>query len=130
MTERIKNEPALVTALVTAILACAVSFGLPLTDGQQGSVIALVTAALAVCGVATRQQVTPTRKVAAQATDPDSDETVAGEASDLPVGAPADVVPAQDDAPEPEAYQPRHADTEATSDLPTAEDATTGVYDL
>lgn len=92
--ERIKNEPALVTAFVVALLACAVSFGLPITTEQQASVVALVTAALAVCGVATRQQVTPARTTHAE-TDA-SGVTVAGPASDLPDGTPVDIIPTEE----------------------------------
>lgn len=55
--DTIKREPALVAGLVQAVLACAVAFGLPLTDVQQGTILALSAAVLAVF---VRQRVTPT----------------------------------------------------------------------
>lgn len=54
--ERIKSEPAVVAGVVQAVLACAVAFGLPLNDAQQGTVLALSAAILALF---VRQRVTP-----------------------------------------------------------------------
>lgn len=55
------TEPVAITALVGAILALAVGFGLPVTVEQQ----ALIMAALfAILGVLTRSQVTPAALVA------------------------------------------------------------------
>lgn len=56
--ESIKAEPALYAGLVQAVLACAVAFGLPLSDAQQGTILALSAAVLAVI---VRQNVTPTK---------------------------------------------------------------------
>lgn len=55
--EKIKAEPALVAGIVQAVLAVAVAFGLPLTDAQQGTIMALSAAILAVI---VRKNVTPT----------------------------------------------------------------------
>lgn len=52
------REPALVLAVVQSLIAAAVSFGLGLSAGQVGALVA-VTAAL--LGVVTRQKVSPTR---------------------------------------------------------------------
>ena len=51
------REPAMVLALVQAIIALGLAFGWNLTDEQFGAVITLVAVAL---GVLTRSQVTPT----------------------------------------------------------------------
>ena len=56
----IKNEPALISGLVSAIIALAISFGAGLSDEQVGSIMAVVTIALA---IAVRFVVTPTAKV-------------------------------------------------------------------
>lgn len=55
--DKIKAEPAVVAGIVQAILACAVAFGLPLSDVQQGTLLALSAAILALF---VRQRVTPT----------------------------------------------------------------------
>ena len=54
-----QREPARVVAFVTAILAVAAAFGLPITDDQQVKTIAAVAAALFLLGSAevTRSQV-------------------------------------------------------------------------
>lgn len=48
MLDKIKRQPALVMALVQAVVYCATSFGLSLSDVQQGAVMALVAAVVAV----------------------------------------------------------------------------------
>ena len=55
--DRVRREPALVSGLVTAVVALAVSFGLDLTEEQVGSIQAVVAAVMA---LVVRQQVTPT----------------------------------------------------------------------
>ena len=55
--DRVRREPALVSGLVTAVIALAVSFGLDLTEEQVGSIQAVVAAVMA---LVVRQQVTPT----------------------------------------------------------------------
>ena len=55
--DRVRREPALVSGIVTAVLALAVSFGLDLTEEQVGSIQAVVAAVMA---LVVRQQVTPT----------------------------------------------------------------------
>ena len=56
----IKNEPALISGLVSAIIALAISFGAGLSDEQVGSIMAVVTIGLA---IAVRAVVTPTNKI-------------------------------------------------------------------
>lgn len=58
--DRIKNEPVLVTALVQAILAMVVAFGLDLSAEQIGGVLAVTAALLAFVA---RAKVTPTRTI-------------------------------------------------------------------
>jgi hypothetical protein len=87
--ERIKNEPALVVGLVSAIIALLLAFGLSLTDEQVGGIMAVVVAILA---VVTRSQVTPTRVVAAEVKQ---GEVVTGPAAP-PAGEPAAVVTSDD----------------------------------
>jgi hypothetical protein len=59
MLERLRNEPVLVTGLLTAVLALLAAFGLPLSDEQVGSILAVAAAGLALVA---RRKVTPTRK--------------------------------------------------------------------
>ena len=62
MFERIKNEPALLTGLITAVIALAVSFGAPISDDQKAAVVGVAVAIVALLGGAvTRQSVTPNR---------------------------------------------------------------------
>ena len=75
--DRIRREPALVSGLVSAVIALAVSFGLDWTAEQVGAVMAVVAAVLA---VVTRQQVTPVVDVVEQL---DGTEVVAGPANDM-----------------------------------------------
>jgi hypothetical protein len=51
-----KREPALVVAMVQSLIAAAVSFGLDLSAGQVGALVAVTAAAL---GVVTRTKVSP-----------------------------------------------------------------------
>lgn len=85
--ERVKNEPALIIGLVSAVIALALAFGFTLSDEQVGSIMAVVVAILA---VVTRSQVTPTRAVAAEVV---KGEVVTG-AAVPPAGVAAEVVPA------------------------------------
>ena len=55
--ERIKREPALASAVLTAFAAVAVSFGVPLTPEQVGGLLAAFNAVLALFVV--RPNVTP-----------------------------------------------------------------------
>lgn len=79
MIDRIRREPALVSGLVSAVIALAVSFGADLSSEQVGAVMAVVAAVLA---VVTRSQVTPHVNVVEQL---DGTEVVAGPANDLVV---------------------------------------------
>lgn len=54
--KRIKQEPALVTGVVSAAIALAISFGIGLSEQQVGAIMAFVVAILA---IVTRQAVTP-----------------------------------------------------------------------
>ena len=56
---RVRQEPALLLALVGALIALALSFGLNLSVDQQGAIMALV---IAVLGFVTRSQVSPVVK--------------------------------------------------------------------
>ena len=56
---RIRNEPALVSGAVTAVIALAMTFGLNLSTEQVGAILAVVAAGLA---FVVRAQVTPTVK--------------------------------------------------------------------
>lgn len=58
MTERLKNEPALIVGFVQALLTLGLSFGLDLDSAQVGAILAVVTAMTAVL---LRQQVSPAR---------------------------------------------------------------------
>ncbi|MGI8682022.1 MAG: hypothetical protein ACR2JO_07820 [Mycobacteriales bacterium] len=59
----IRTEPALVVAVVLAVIGVASAFGLGLTDGQADAIVAVVGAVLALVGGAvTRTQVTPAAK--------------------------------------------------------------------
>ncbi len=60
MLDRIRREPALVTALVSALIALGVSFGLNLSTDQVGTIMAVVAALL---GFFVRSQVTPTKNI-------------------------------------------------------------------
>src|SRR5699024_6839530 len=62
MFERIKNEPALLTGFITAVIALAVSFGAPISDDQKAAIVGVAVAVVALLGgVVTRQNVIPTR---------------------------------------------------------------------
>lgn len=52
------REPALTLAVVQALLALVLAFGVDLTVEQTGAILAVTAAAL---GYATRQQVTPVK---------------------------------------------------------------------
>ena len=54
-----KTEPAVIVALVSAVIALAVSFGLSLSEEQVGAIMAVVTI---LAGLVVRSQVTPTGK--------------------------------------------------------------------
>lgn len=56
ITQRIRREPALVSGLVTAVLALVVAFGVDLSQEQTGAILAVVAAVMA---LVTRAQVTP-----------------------------------------------------------------------
>ena len=64
----IKAEPVLLLDLLKAAILCAVTFGLPLSDGQTNALLGLATAFLALSGLA-RQAVTPMAKVNSLATE-------------------------------------------------------------
>jgi hypothetical protein len=56
IVDRVRNEPVLVTALVQAVLALIVSFGLDLSAEQIGSILAVSAGLLAFVA---RSKVTP-----------------------------------------------------------------------
>lgn len=63
MLNRIRNEPALVSGAVAAVIALLAAFGLDLSAEQVGAVLAVVAAVLA---FVVRAQVTPTAKTDGQ----------------------------------------------------------------
>lgn len=64
MIEFLRNEPARVVAVVLAVLGVLTAFGLGITEGQSGAIVALVGAVLAILGgEATRSQVMPMPRV-------------------------------------------------------------------
>lgn len=83
------REPALILALVQAVLAMVAAFGLHLSGEQVASILAVTAAVL---GVATRQAVTPNGSVVAKVDDPPP-ATVAGPAADVPEGDPVHIIP-------------------------------------
>lgn len=56
----LKNEPALVSGLIQAILGLLLAFGVSLDDKQVGSIMAVTAVILA---IAVRMVVTPTNKL-------------------------------------------------------------------
>lgn len=60
LIERVRSEPILVTALLTAILGLLAAFGLELTDAQVAAILALWGA---VAAFIVRRKVTPNRKL-------------------------------------------------------------------
>ena len=60
MLNRIRNEPALVSGAVTAVIALAMTFGLNLSTEQVGAILAVVAAVMA---FVVRSKVTPTAKL-------------------------------------------------------------------
>lgn len=77
--KRIQEEPAVVFALVNALLALAIVFGAPLSEAQTGALLAVVNI---VVGFLTRQQVTPVTKVEERVAEQVLAQT-AGDASTL-----------------------------------------------
>lgn len=75
LVEKIRTEPALLSGLVSAIIALAVGFGLDISADQVSLIMAVVAAVMA---IVVRQQVTPTIKVSAER-DADNQD-IAGEA--------------------------------------------------
>lgn len=57
--DRVRNEPVLVTGLLTAVLALLAAFGLSLSDEQVGAILAVTASVLA---FVVRSKVTPVRK--------------------------------------------------------------------
>ena len=57
MNINLRNEPALLTAVIQAVIAVAVSFGLDLSTEQVGALLAL---SAAVAALFLRQRVSPT----------------------------------------------------------------------
>lgn len=88
MLKILKAEPALVTAVVLAIIGVATAFGLGITSGQSDAIVALVGAVLAIVGgVTTRAQVTPASLVAVKR-DPATGQSVSATAHPAKDGTP------------------------------------------
>ena len=79
---------ATVTSAVTALIALAVAFGLPLTDGQVAAILGVVAVIAPLIVIYARRWTVPSaqvvERVERQPTGPDL--VVAGEASELPTG--------------------------------------------
>ena len=60
MKNVLKNEPVLITGLVTTVLALLLAFGVNLSQEQVGSIMAVVAA---VVSILTRALVTPNNKI-------------------------------------------------------------------
>lgn len=105
MLTRIDREPVLITALVQAIVALIVAFGVPLTQVQAATIMGVTAAILA---IVCRGQVTPAHEVAAQQLP--TGEVIAGPAAPIPDGEPVAVV--QD------AYVGEHRGTEEEPPIP------------
>lgn len=58
MIDKIRNEPVLVTAFVTNVIALAVAFGFSLSDEQTAAIVAVVNSCLAFVA---RKQVSPVK---------------------------------------------------------------------
>jgi hypothetical protein len=72
LADRIKREPALVTAAVLALINLAAAFGLGITSGQRDAILAVVSAGLSLLGGAViRSQVTPSTDVVARVSHAD-----------------------------------------------------------
>jgi len=68
MLEKIKSEPAMVTALVLALIGVATAFGFAVSDDQRSAIVAAVGAVLAIVGGGvTRSQVVPLAHLSAPA---------------------------------------------------------------
>ena len=90
----VRREPALVTGLLSALIALATAFGLHLSAEQVGAITAVTVAILA---FVTRSQVTPSTDVVARVTHADVGtdlELVAGPAHPAPTGTPVELPPA------------------------------------
>jgi hypothetical protein len=68
------REPAMVLALVQAVIVLGVSFGLALTTEQTGAILALTAVVL---GLLTRSQVFPTKSTAGVAATQAANEVLA-----------------------------------------------------
>ena len=88
MLDRIRREPALVTGLVSAVIALGAAFGLDLSGEQTGAIMAVTAAVLA---VVTRQSVTPNADVQAVTDDSSPTGVAAGPAAEAPTGEPVQV---------------------------------------
>jgi len=68
MLEKIKSEPAMVVALVLALIGAASAFGLAVSDDQRSAIVAVAGAVLALIGGGvTRSQVVPLAHLSAPA---------------------------------------------------------------
>ena len=93
--DKVRREPALLVAFVTAVLILLTEFGVDLTAGQQASIIGVI---IAIGAIIVRQSVTPNISVGALEDDQGNPngELMAGQASSVPDGDPVDVVARED----------------------------------
>jgi ascorbate-specific PTS system EIIC-type component UlaA len=93
LVEKIRREPALLVAFVTAVLIALTEFGVDMTTGQQAAIVGVV---IAIGSIIVRQSVTPNVNVGALTDDAPGNtngDLMAGQASSVPDGDPVDVVP-------------------------------------
>jgi hypothetical protein len=92
----VKNEPAVtiggLTAAAAALIAVALAFGVPLTDGQQAAILgAVAVVGPLVAAFLTRARVTPAGNGVAYVPKRAALEVLAGEASSAKTGTEIDV---------------------------------------
>ena len=93
--DKVRREPALLVAFVSAVLILLTEFGVDLTAGQQASIVGVI---IAIGAIVVRQSVTPNISVGALEDDQSNPngELMAGQAAGVPTGDPVDVVARED----------------------------------
>lgn len=105
---KLKNEPAVITSVLVALVGAAATLGIIGTD-QQDQLVALITAAVPIIGgLIVRANVTPNAKVPTTAPEP-APADAASVSSEVPadeVPTPEPAPPVEEAAPAPEAPTP------------------------
>ena len=107
---------ATVTAAVTAVLALAVAFGLPLTDAQTAAILGIVAVVAPLIVIYARRWTVPSAQVVERLErQPEGpDHVIAGEASELPTGTTIRTAGSMD--PATGQIHGRHADRDSVMD--------------